>query len=91
MNKSELISAMAKKSGLTQSEAKKALDAFVESVTESLAKGEKVALAGFGTFELTKVAARTCINPATREKISVPASKKPTMKFGQSYKDSFNK
>ena len=66
MNKTELINAMAEKAGLSKVDAKKALDAFVEAVSESLVKGDKVALIGFGTFGVTEKAARTGINPATK-------------------------
>ena len=59
MNKTELINAMAEKAGLSKVDAKKALDAFVEAVSESLVKGDKVALIGFGTFGVTEKAART--------------------------------
>lgn len=68
MNKTELINAMAEKAGLSKVDAKKALDAFVEAVSESLVKGDKVALIGFGTFGVTEKAARTGINPATKQK-----------------------
>ena len=67
MNKTELINAMAEKAGLSKVDAKKALDAFVEAVSESLVKGDKVALIGFGTFGVTEKAARTGINPAWNE------------------------
>lgn len=59
MNKTELINAMAEKAGLSKVDAKKALDAFVEAVSESLVKGDKVALIGFGTFGVTEKAVRT--------------------------------
>ena len=73
MNKTELINAMAEKAGLSKVDAKKALDAFVEAVSESLVKGDKVALIGFGTFGVAEKAARTGINPATKKKsLSLP-------------------
>ena len=75
MNKTELINAMAEKAGLSKVDAKKALDAFVEAVSESLVKGDKVALIGFGTFGVTEKAARTGINPATKQKITIAAKK----------------
>lgn len=91
MNKVELINAMAEKSGLAKTQAEKALGAFIDSITEAMGKGEKVALIGFGTFEMKEVPAKEGINPATKEKITIPASKKPVLKFGKAYKDSFNK
>ena len=65
-------------------------DAFVETVTEALKKGDTVALMGFGTFELKKKAARTGINPLTKEKIKIKASKTPALKFSSAYKAEFN-
>ena len=90
MNKGELIKAMAEKAGFTQKDAAAAYDAFVEVVTDAMKAGEKVQLIGFGTFEVKNVAAKTGINPQTKEKVSIPACKKPVMKFGKAYKDSFN-
>ena len=90
MNKGELIKAMAEKAGFTQKDAAAAYEAFVEVVTESLKAGEKVQLIGFGTFEVKDVAAKTGINPQTKEKVSIPACKKPVMKFGKAYKDIIN-
>ncbi|MDR0962412.1 MAG: HU family DNA-binding protein [Mediterranea sp.] len=82
MNKSELISAIAAEAGLSKSDSKKALDAFINSVTTSLKKGEKVALVGFGTFSVTERAARTGINPSTKQKITIPAKKVAKFKAG---------
>ena len=90
MNKGELIKAMAEKAGFTQKDAAAAYEAFVEVVTDSLKAGEKVQLIGFGTFEVKDVAAKTGINPQTKEKVSIPACKKPVMKFGKAYKDMIN-
>lgn len=75
MNKTELISAVAEKAGLAKTDAKKALEAFVETVSEELAKGEKIALIGFGTFAVSEKSARTGINPATKQTITIPAKK----------------
>ncbi len=81
MNKSELIGAIAEKSGLTKADAKAALDATVASISEALAKGDKIALVGFGTFAVTEKAARTGINPRTKETITIAARK--VVKFKQ--------
>ena len=90
MNKSELIAAIATKTGSTKKDAEASLNAFVEAVTETLVKGDKVQLVGFGSFELKTKAARTGINPQTKAKVKIPASKAPVMKFGKSFKDLFN-
>ena len=91
MNKGELIKAMAEKAGFTNKDAAIAYDAFVAAVTDALKAGDKVQLVGFGTFEVKKVDAKTGINPQTKAKVAIPACKKPVMKFGKAYKDSFNK
>ena len=91
MTKNELTKIMAKKTGLTQAQAASAYDAFISTVTEALQEGDKVNLIGFGTFELKFVPEKDGINPATGEKIRIAASKKPAFKFGNSYKDQFNK
>ncbi len=90
MNKGELIKAMAEKAGFTNKDAACAYEAFVEAVTEALKAGEKVQLVGFGTFEVKNVEAKTGINPQTKEKVAIPACKKPVMKFGKAYKDIIN-
>lgn len=82
MNKSELISAMAAEAGLSKADSKKALDAFVASVTKALKAGEKVALVGFGTFSVTERAERIGINPATKASIKIPAKKVAKFKAG---------
>lgn len=68
MNKTELISAMAEKSGLTKKDAEKALNAFVDAVTEALSKGEKVQLVGFGSFEVRERAERVGRNPQLKKR-----------------------
>lgn len=73
MNKSELISAIAEKAGISKVDAKAALEATIVSISEAVAKGDKVALVGFGTFSVAEKAARTGINPATKAKIEIPA------------------
>ncbi|MCR4613557.1 MAG: HU family DNA-binding protein [Bacteroidaceae bacterium] len=82
MNKSELVAAVAAKAGISKVDAKKAVDAFVATVGETLKKGDKVALVGFGTFSVAKRAARQGINPATKAKITIPAKKSAKFKAG---------
>ena len=82
MNKTDLVNAIAEKSNLTKADAKLALDATLEAITEAMAKDEKVALVGFGTFSVTEKAACIGINPRTKEKIEIPARKVVKFKAG---------
>ena len=91
MNKSELIAAIAAKTGSTKKGAEASLNAFVEAVEETLVKGGKVQLVGFGSFEVRKRAARKGRNPQTKEEIKIPASKAPVFKAGKALKDVVNK
>ena len=91
MNKAELIAAVAAKTGATKKSAEESVNAFVDVVTESLKKGEKVQLVGFGSFEVIKRAARKGRNPQTKEEIKIPASKAPKFKAGKALKDVVNK
>ena len=91
MNKAELIASMAEKCELTKKDTEKALKAFMDTVQESLAKGDKVQLVGFGTFETKERAARIGRNPRTGQEIKIPASKAPLFKPGKDLKDSVNK
>ena len=75
MNKQELIKSMAEKTSLNKTNSEKVLNAFIESVQEALANGEKVQLIGFGTFETKERGARVGLNPRTKEKIDIPAKK----------------
>ena len=86
MNKADLIDAIAKKAEMTKKDAGVALDAIIESVSASLAKGEKVTLVGFGTFDVRDRKARTGVNPRTKAKIKIPASKAPVFKAGKELK-----
>ena len=88
MNKTELVAAIAEKSGIAKKDAEKALAAFVDTVAAELKKGEKIQLVGFGTFEVRERAAREGINPLTKEKIKIAASKSPVFKAGKAFKDS---
>ena len=88
MNKADLVSMIAAKSNLTKKDSESALNAFVETVQTALKKGEKIQLVGFGTFEVRSRAARTGINPRTKEEIKIPATKAPVFKAGKALKDS---
>ncbi len=90
MNKVELVESISKKTGLTKKDSESALNAFVESVTESLKKDDKVQLVGFGSFEVRKRAARKGRNPQTKEEIKIPASKAPVFKAGKALKTAVN-
>ena len=91
MNKSDLIAAIAAKTGETKKSAEATVNAFVDVVTETLVKGDKVQLVGFGSFEIRKRAARKGRNPQTKEEIKIPASKAPVFKAGKALKDLVNK
>lgn len=87
MNKTELIAEIACKSGLSKKDAEKALAATVETITDSVIKGDKVQLVGFGSFELKCRPARVGRNPKTKEAIEIPASRVPVFKAGKAFKD----
>ena len=82
MNKTELVNAIAEEAKLTKVQAKAALEATLKAVGETLAKGDKVALIGFGTFSVNKKAARTGVNPRTKAKIKIAAKKVVKFKAG---------
>ena len=90
MNKSDLVAAMAEKAEMSKKDAEKALKAFEEVVTNELASNGKVQLVGFGTFEVTKRAARTGKNPQTGKTIKIAACKAPKFKAGKALKDTVN-
>lgn len=87
MNKTELVSALAEKMELTKKDAEKALVAFTDIVTEELVKGERVAITGFGTFEVANRAEREGRNPKTGEPMTIAATKAPKFKAGKLLKD----
>ena len=87
MNKADLVASIAAKAGLTKKDAEVALNAVVASIEEALVKGDKVALVGFGTFETKTRAARTGINPRTKQAINIPAAKVPAFKISKALKD----
>lgn len=87
MNKAELIEAIVAKSGLSKKDAEAALNATIEAVKDALKAGDKVQLVGFGTFAVKARAARTGLNPRTKQKITIAASKIPTFAAGKAFKD----
>ena len=91
MNKTELISVIAEKSGLSKKDSVKALTAAVDAIAEALVAGDKVQLVGFGAFEVKTRAARTGRNPKTNAAIEIPASKIPQFKAGKALKDAVSK
>lgn len=82
MNKTEFINAVAEKSGLSKVDAKKAVEAFVETVSSELKEDGKVALLGFGSFSVAEKAARKGVNPKTKQPIEIPARKSVKFKAG---------
>ncbi len=90
MTKVDLVNVMASKAGISKNAAEKALKAFTDSVTAALKKGDKVSLVGFGSFEVSKRAARKGRNPRTGAEIKIKASKVPRFRPGRSLKDSIN-
>ena len=82
MNKTEFINAVAEKSGLSKVDAKKAVEAFVETVSSELKEGGKVALLGFGSFAVAEKSARKGVNPKTKQPIEIPARKSVKFKAG---------
>ena len=90
MNKSQLIDAVALKSGMKKKEAELAVNAVTEVIVDALKNGEKVQLVGFGTFEVKNREARICRNPKTGEAISAPASKHPAFSASKALKDQLN-
>jgi len=88
MNKTELIAALAGKAELSKKDAEKALNAFVEVVSDAMKAGDKVQLVGFGTFESKQRPARTARNPRTGEAVKIAASKTVSFKVGKALKDS---
>ena len=90
VNKSELIDQVAEKAGLSKADAGRALDAVVDAVTAALKRGDAVNLVGFGSFSVKARAARTGLNPRTKETIQIPASNNPVFKAGKALKDAVN-
>jgi len=88
MNKTDLIKEISDKTEFTQVDCAKVVDAFIGVVVDALKKGDEVNILGFGKFEAKERAAREGINPQTKEKIKIPASKAPAFKAGKAFKDS---
>ena len=91
MNKTELIAAVAEKTGLTKKDAERVINATVETITSSLVKGDKVQVSGFGIFEVKAREARVGRNPRTKETIQIPATKLPAFKAAKALKDAVAK
>ncbi|MCI8442922.1 MAG: HU family DNA-binding protein [Provencibacterium sp.] len=91
MTKAELVNAIAEKSGFTKRDSEAALSAVLDSITDALIAGEKVSLIGFGTFEVKSRNARSGVNPRTKEKIEIAASRLPSFKAGKALKDAVAK
>ncbi len=91
MNKSELVDAIAKDTGLTKKDSEAALKSFIENVSKAVENGDDVQLIGFGTFTTATRAERTGRNPSTGKEITIPASKSPKFKPGKAFKDRVNK
>ena len=87
MNKTELVAAVAEKAGLTKKDAERVINATVEAITESLVKGDKVSVSGFGIFEVKTREARVGRNPRTKETIQIPATRLPAFKASKALKD----
>jgi DNA-binding protein HU-beta len=91
MTKTELVNVVAAKTGKTKSAAKLIVDSMLAAIKGALKKGDKVTLVGFGTFEVAKRAARSGVNPRTRQKIKIKAAKVPRFKAGKALKDAVKK
>ncbi len=91
MNKTDLIASAAESAGLTKKDTERVLNAAIDAITAALARGEKVQLSGFGTFESKTREARVGRNPHTREAIEIPATRVPTFKASKALKDTVAK
>ena len=91
MNKTELIAAVAAAAEISKKDAAAAVDATFDAITAAIAKGDKVQVIGFGTFECRERAAREGLNPQTKEKVQIDACKVPAFKAGKALKDAVNK
>ncbi len=91
MNKGELVAALAAKSELSKKDSEAALNALIDVISDTMAKGEKVQLIGFGTFEAKNRPARVARNPRTGEEVQIAAGKAPVFKAGKALKDKVNK
>jgi DNA-binding protein HU-beta len=87
LQKTEFIKAVAERTGISQKETKQVIDAALEVISETLAKGDRVTLTGFGTFEVRSRQAREGVNPQTRQKISIPATRTPGFSASSTLKE----
>ena len=90
MNKNDLVAAVASQSGLSKGDATKTVECFINTITDSLKRGDDVRLVGFGTFSVTNRSATQGRNPRTGEAIQIPASKLPKFRAGKALKESLN-
>ena len=90
MNKTELIAAVAEKTGLTKKDAERVINATLETIEASLVKGDKVSVSGFGIFEVKAREARVGRNPRTKETIQIPATRLPAFKASKALKDTIS-
>ena len=90
MNKAELIAAISKKTDISRKDVEKVVMSMLDTITETLREGDKVSLVGFGTFKSKQRASREGINPRTKERIVIPATKSPTFKAGKVLKEEIN-
>ena len=91
MNKTELIAAVAEKTGMTKKDAERVINATIETIEASLVKGDKVQISGFGIFEVKAREARVGRNPRTKETIQIPATRLPAFKASKALKDAVAK
>ena len=91
MNKTELVAAVAEKTGLSKKDSEKAVSAVFDSITSALVAGDKIQLVGFGAFEVREREARIGRNPRTKEEIKIEPSRAPAFKAGKALKDAVNK
>ena len=90
MNKTELVAAIAAKTGVTKKDADAIWSATTDTIMDAVASGEKVVLIGFGSFEVKERSARTGRNPSTGEPLEIPAAKVPVFKAGKAFKEKVN-
>ena len=86
MNKTDLVASIASKTGLTKKDSEKVIEAFIETVQESLVAGKKISLAGFGTFEVKQKGERMGVNPQTKKPIKIAATRAPAFKISKTLK-----
>ncbi len=91
MNKAELVTAVAEKTGMSKKDSERAVNAAFDTITEALAAGDKVQLVGFGAFEVKERGARIGRNPKTKEEIEIPASRVASFKVGKALKEAVSK